>query len=313
MISTQKFSKSAYLFVVLSALILPTMLWQPLRASQQKLVKLRVTVSDKTDKSVEGLLQNDFQLFEDKKPQAITFFAKEDIPVSYGMIVDTSGSLKEQLSDIVATAQNIIRSNRANDETFLVRLIDGGSIGTNWTSDKTFLLEALDKFRTASGKTLLIDTIAATKSQFVNISKTSDGAKRRKMLIVLTDGLEKNSTGNLNQLLAQFKEQGVQIWAISFYKNISSGRLFGDVDRQKAADLLERLSRQTNGKAFFPVKMAETSGIASQILDYRRTQYVIGYAPSRIMSKEIESKLKVKLIEVPEYKKYSIDIIDIGT
>ena len=93
-----------------------------------ELVNLNVRVIDRNNRPINTVRQEDFHVFEDGVAQPIDSFSREEVPISYGLAVDTSGSLRSQLLSVIDAAKTIINSNRSGDETFLVRFISSDKI-----------------------------------------------------------------------------------------------------------------------------------------------------------------------------------------
>ena len=94
------------------------------------LVQLHVRVIDRDNRPINNVTQNEFRIFEDGVAQPIEYFTREEVPISYGLAVDTSGSLRSQLQSVIDHGKTIINSNKQGDETFLVRFISSDNIET---------------------------------------------------------------------------------------------------------------------------------------------------------------------------------------
>jgi len=123
--------------------------------------------------------------------------------------------------------------------------------------------------------TALLDAIIATADH-----AREKGKRRRKALVVITDGVEKNSSVKENEVIEVMKEDEVQLYLVGFVDEDESFSLFGRSRAKKAKDLLIRLAEDSGGRAFFPTDVRETPAIAAQISKDLRAQYVISYYPS---------------------------------
>ena len=125
------------------------------------LVQLHVRVIDRNNRPINNVAQNEFHVFEDGVPQKIETFTREEVPISYGLAVDTSGSLRSQLQSVIDAGKTIINSNKPGDETFLVRFISSDKIETvqDFTANKEMLLDGLDSFYVEGGQTAVIDAV----------------------------------------------------------------------------------------------------------------------------------------------------------
>ena len=247
------------------------------------LVNLNVRVIDRNNRPINDVRKEDFQIFEDGVPQPIEFFSREEVPISYGLAVDTSGSLRSQLQQVIDAAKTIINSNKSGDETFLVRFIDSEKIETvqDFTSNKNDLMDAIDSFYIEGGQTAIIDAVYLSAEHVAQYKKGSDDDRRRRALIVITDGEERGSFYKREQLFARLREEDVQIYVIGFVNELEKeGGFIRKSPREEAMNLLNRLAKETGGRVFFPESLSDLPKIADEIVRDMRTQYVISYNPT---------------------------------
>ena len=245
------------------------------------LVQLHVRVIDRNNKPINDVPQTAFHVFEDGVPQPIEDFSREEVPISYGLAVDTSGSLRSQLQSVIDAGKTIINSNKPGDETFLVRFISSDKIETvqDFTSNKESLIDGLDSFYVEGGQTAVIDAVYLS-AEHVSEYKNGDD-RRRRALIVITDGEDRNSFYKQEQLFARLREEDVQIFVIGFVNELDKDAgLIRKSPREKAVGLINRLATETGGRAFFPDSIADLPQIANEIIRDLRTQYVIAYNPT---------------------------------
>jgi Ca-activated chloride channel family protein len=238
-----------------------------------EMVQLDVKVTDQTGHSIPGLTKDDFVVYEDKVSQNIESVSREEAPVSMGLVIDTSTSMRAKLYTVSEAAQGLIRQMRPDDEAFLVQFKTEAELVQEFTSDRLKLEDALRNLY-LSGGTALLDAIIATADH-----AHKKGLRRRKALVVMTDGLEKNSSAKEKEVIEAMKEDEVQVYLVGFVDEDESFRLFGS-PAKKAKDLLTRLAEDSGGRAFFPTDVRETPAIAAQIAKDLRAQYVISYYPS---------------------------------
>ena len=222
-------------------------------------------------------------VFEDGVEQPIEFFTREEVPVSYGLAVDNSGSLRSQLQSVIDAAKMIINSNKPGDETFLVRFISSDKIETmqDFTSNMELLQDALDNMYIEGGQTAVIDAVFLSAERISEYKKGDDNDRRRRALIVVTDGEDRVSFYKQEQLFARLREADVQIYVIGFVNELDRESGFiRKSSRDKAVNLLNKLASETGGRAFFPQSISELPRIASEIVRDLRTQYVLAYNPT---------------------------------
>ena len=247
------------------------------------LVQLHVRVIDRNNRPIDNVPQNEFHVFEDGVPQPIETFTREEVPISYGLAVDTSGSLRSQLQSVIDAGKTIINSNKPGDETFLVRFISSDKIETvqDFTSNKDLLMDGIDSFYVEGGQTAVIDAVYLSAEHVSEYKKGDEGDRRRRALIVITDGEDRNSFYKQEQLFARLREEDVQIFVIGFINELDKEAGFiRKSPREKAVNLLNKLATETGGRAFFPDSISELPQIANDIVRDLRTQYVIAYNPT---------------------------------
>lgn len=248
-----------------------------------ELVQLHVRVIDRNNKPINNVGQGEFHIFEDGVPQTIESFTREEVPISYGLAVDTSGSLRSQLQSVIDAGKTIINSNKTGDETFLVRFISSDKIETvqDFTASKDLLMDGLDSFYVEGGQTAIIDAVYLSAEHVSEYRKGDEGDRRRRALIVITDGEDRNSFYKQEQLFARLREEDVQIFVIGFVNELDKDAgLIRKSPREKAVGLINKLASETGGRAFFPESVADLPQIANEIIRDLRTQYVIAYNPT---------------------------------
>jgi Ca-activated chloride channel homolog len=238
-----------------------------------ELVSLDVTVIDQNNNPVYSLNKEDFTVYEDKTPQLITSVSREEIPLSFGLVIDTSGSMRSKLYAVVDAARYLIKEMRPNDECFISQFKTEAQLVKGFTSDKRELETALDELF-ISGSTAMLDAIIATSDYAKKKSQ-----QRRKALVVISDGLENNSAAKERMVKEAMRENEVQIYLVGF---VDKGKfsLFARSPEARAKSLIGRLAEDSGGRSFFPQAPEQMVEIASQISQDLRTQYVVNYYPS---------------------------------
>lgn len=238
---------------------------------------------DRNNRPINNVKEGEFHVFEDGVAQPIEYFTREEVPISYGLAVDTSGSLRSQLPTVIEAGKTIINSNRTGDETFLVRFISSDKIETvqDFTASKELLNDGLDSFYVEGGQTAIIDAVYLSAEHVSEYKKGDNSDRRRRALIVITDGEDRNSFYKQEQLFARLREDDVQIFVIGFVGELDKEAGFiRKSPREKAVNLINKLAEETGGRAFFPDSVAELPQIANEIIRDLRTQYVVAYNPT---------------------------------
>lgn len=239
-----------------------------------EMVLLDVNVTDQQGRPEPGLMKNDFVVYEDRVSQNIESVNSEEAPVSMGLVIDTSGSMQPKLYTVSDATRGLIRQMRPDDEAFLAQFKTEAELVQEFTSDHRELEEALRTLN-VNGGTALLDAIIAAADH-----AHEKGKRRRKALVVITDGVEKNSSVKEKEVMKVIKEDEVQLYLVGFIDEEASGGLFSRSPAKKAKDLLTRLAEDSGGRAFFLSDVSETNAITAQIAKDLRAQYVISYYPS---------------------------------
>src|SRR5262245_44522960 len=248
-----------------------------------ELVTLHVRVIDRNNHPVNRLARDDFRISEDGVPQPIFSFTEEEVPVIYGLAVDTSGSVRPQFQQIIDAAKTIINSNKKGDETFIERFISSDKIETvqDFTPNKDMLMDGLDTLYVEGGQTAVVDGVYLAAEHVAQYQKGPEDDRRRRALIVVTDGEDRASYYNEAQLFQTLREEDVQIFVIGFVNELDAEKgLIRKSPREKAVNLINKLASETGGRAFFPQSISELPQIANEIVRDLRTQYVISYDPT---------------------------------
>jgi Ca-activated chloride channel family protein len=246
----------------------------PLRLGTD-LVVLDVTVVDPSNRPVMDLKKEDFAVTEDKLPQKIDFFNREQVPVSLVFTIDTSGSMRPKLDTVVKASANLVKESRSGDEMAVIEFKDQPELLEEFTRDVDDVIDTLNGL-VASRQTAMLDALYLAADY-----ASKEGKNRRKAVLVVTDGLDNDSYYKFNEVVNHLREVDVQIYLIGFINDLDKDSgLFKRSPKEKAETLLNKLAEETGGKAFFPKELSEVHTIAQQISTDLRTQYSIGYYPT---------------------------------
>ena len=274
-----------------------------------ELVTLHVRVIDRNNHPINNIAKGDFKIFEDGVPQPVFSFTEEEVPVVYGLAVDTSGSLRSQLNQVIDAAKTIINSNKRGDETFLERFVDREQIENlqDFTNNKDVLLDAVENLYVSGGQTAVIDGVYLAAEHVAEFRKGKDDDRRRRALIVVTDGEDRASYYNEIQLFQRLREEDVQIYVIGFINELDADKgLIRKSPRDKAVNLLNRIASETGGRAFYPQTLSELPQVANEIVRDLRTQYVVSYDPTNKAHDGTYRAIKVVVADVPGQKRIAL-------
>lgn len=233
-----------------------------------ELVVLHATVLNQNHQPVAGLDQSAFQIYEDGSPQTIETFRQEDLPVTVGLVIDNSTSMRPKRAEVQTAALAFARSSNPKDQHFLVNFNEHVTFGLPanlpFTEDLTQLEKALGTI-SANGKTALYDAVAAA------LEHSKQGKRDKQVLIVVSDGADNASQEAASHVLTLAKQSETMIYTIGLFEP-------DDPERKPAA--LKQLAKATGGEAFLPKSVKDTSAICEQIARDIRSQYTLTYAPT---------------------------------
>jgi Ca-activated chloride channel family protein len=231
-------------------------------------VVLRATAQDRKNISISGLDKDDFQVYEDGALQQIKYFDHEDIPVTVGLVVDNSGSMRTKRPDVIAAALAFARSSNPQDQMFVVNFNERVSFGlpdnTPFTDQAVRLEAALSRIA-PTGETALYDAVAAA------LDHLKKGNRDKKVLIVISDGGDNKSQHKLTEILALIGQSDAILYTIGIYD---------EQDGDQNPGVLKRLAKDTGGEAFLPQSLKDITPICERIAHDIRNQYTIAYVPT---------------------------------
>ncbi|MDP9160335.1 MAG: VWA domain-containing protein [Acidobacteriota bacterium] len=229
-------------------------------------IVLHATVVDEKNRLITTLDKGAFTVFENSKPQPITDFRHQDVPVAMGIVIDNSGSMREKRDKVNKAAINLVRSSNPDDQVFVVNFNDEFYLDQDYTSDVNKLRSALEKVETRGG-TALYDAIVASADHLKKSSQL-----QRKVLFVVTDGEDNASRESLEQAIRRLQEEnGPTVYAIG---------ILGEEKARRARRALEVIADRTGGIAFLPRTVDEVDEISRTVAHDIRSQYTIGYKPA---------------------------------
>jgi Ca-activated chloride channel homolog len=237
-----------------------------------RLVVCHTTVVDKNGHLVTDLPREAFTVLENGTPQPIRTFRREDVPVSMGLVIDNSGSMRDKRAKTEAAALALVKASNKDDEVFVVNFNDEAFLdnphGKEFTNDTKELEEALTRIDSRGG-TAMRDAIR------MSIDHLKEKAhKDKKVIVVVTDGNDNSSMISLENLVKASQQSEVLIYGVG---------LLGEEERReakRAERALNDLAVATGGEVFFPKELGEVDRIANQVARDIRSQYTIIYSPT---------------------------------
>ncbi|MDQ1560454.1 MAG: Ca-activated chloride channel [Pyrinomonadaceae bacterium] len=246
-----------------------------------KLIKVEAAVLERDGKPVENLSAEDFRVELDGVPQAITFFARESPPLSYSLLVDNTGSLRTLIDPMIRVGEAIVAARGERDEMSVVRFVsrDRIELMQDFTRNRNALVAALEGMYVEGGETALLEALYVAAEAVV---ARAPGDERRRALVVITDGGERDARAKLDEVLDYSRLHNVPIYVFGLTDALGDDA-FSQVKggRRKSRELLDTLARETGGYAVFPKKTSEFAA-AAQALNARlqTPRYTLGFASS---------------------------------
>lgn len=250
---------------------------------ETELVLLPVNVTDGKGNFVAGLSLQDFRVYEDGRLQKVTVFEQENTPVTVGLIVDHSRSMRPKLAEVIAAILAFAHSSNSQDEMFVVDFSDNVSLeplgGKPFTSDAREVERAVAAV-SARGQTALYDAVLA------GLDHLQLGHRSKKALIIVSDGGDNASRHEYAQVLVSARHSQAIIYSIG---------LVDESGEEENPKVLERLCKDTGGMVFFPRAGEAIADSSTQIARDLREQYILGYAPDREIRRDEFRKIEVKV------------------
>jgi VWFA-related protein len=233
------------------------------------LVVLHTSVLDDRGKFVEGLTQDNFRVYEDKVEQKLSIFKREDIPVSMGLVIDNSGSMRDKRPRVNEAALTLVQSSNPQDEAFVVNFNDDFylDLDKDFTNSIPELKEALERID-ARGSTALYDAIIGS------LDHLKKGNKEKKVLLIVTDGEDNTSRNSLEKTVREIQKTDTVIYTIGLLGQESKK------SAKTAKKALIAIAQASGGVAYFPENVEDVHAICEQVAHDIRHQYTLAYYPS---------------------------------
>jgi Ca-activated chloride channel family protein len=233
------------------------------------LVVLHTTVVDDRQRFADGLKQENFRVFEDKVEQKLSVFRREDVPVSMGLVIDNSGSMRDKRPRVNEAALTFVQASNPQDEAFVVNFNDDFylDLDKDFTSSIPELKEALERID-SRGSTALYDAIIGSMDHLKKASKD------KRVLLVVTDGEDNTSHNSLERTIREIQKTDTVIYTI--------GLLSQETKRsaKKAKKALEDIAKASGGAYYFPENVEDVHNICQQVAHDIRNQYILAYYPT---------------------------------
>ena len=239
----------------------------PVFTADSRLVVVHASVLDQKGKLVTNLQEPAFKVLENGVEQPIKIFRREDIPVSLGIIIDNSGSMRDKRSRVAAAALNLVRASNPQDEVFIVNFNDDAYLDQPFTSNIKKMEEALDRMETKGG-TAMRDAISMSMDYLKDKAK-----KDKKVLVVITDGNDNTSNINLEELMRKAQQSDVLIYSIGILSEEEPR------ESKKAKRAMHDLALASGAMDYYPKDLEDVDKAVPEIAHEIRNQYTLAYSP----------------------------------
>jgi VWFA-related protein len=241
----------------------------PVFSSVAELVVVHVTVTDRRGAYVTGLSRDAFRVVEDGTPQRIDLFTGEDSPATVGLIIDSSGSMRQGRERVIAAATAFAEGSQPSDEIFGLAFNEHVRAAlppsTPFTNDPRVFRVALSAALGAQGRTAMYDAIRT------GLTYVARGSHPRRVLVLIGDGGDNASTATFDQVLKEAQASNAAIYTVG---------IIDPLEREADPGLLRRLAQATGGKSYFPRHVNEVEDVLREIARDIRHSYTLAYVSS---------------------------------
>ena len=271
------------------------------------LVTLTTTVVNERGRYIANLKQRDFAIYEDGVKQEVAYFNTGDkVPISLGVLFDTSGSMVDKIEGVRDAVEHFVKSVAPGDEVFLIRFSSDAELVQDFTDNRNRILRAIDRLN-PRGSTALYDAI------LMGLQRVAEGKHNRRALMLVTDGNDTSSSVNLATTLNLARKSEVIIYALGIGHGESGsfghgghdrgGIIFGrQIKDEVDMNVLRQFAETTGGEAFH-LENAHAGGrdlvdeAAAQVAAELKQQYLLGYYPSNTRKDGAFRQIKVELAD----------------
>jgi len=240
----------------------------PIFRSETRLVVLHATVVDKSGNLVTTLSREAFRVFENGTQQTLRLFRREDIPVSMGIIVDNSGSMRPKRQKVEAAALGLVKASNPQDEVFIVNFNDDAYLDVPFTNDIKKMEEGLTRIDSRGG-TAMRDAISMSIDEMKAKAK-----KDKKIIFLVTDGNDNTSAITIERLIEKVRESEILVYSIALLNEEDRG------EAKKARRALSALAGASGGMVYYPKDLVDVEKLALGVAHEIRNQYVLAYSPT---------------------------------
>ena len=267
-----------------------------------QLVSLTATVEDRSGRPITNLRKEDFVVYEDGTPQQLSVFHDDErVPVSVGILFDTSGSMVDKIDDVQDAVGHFVRTTNPEDDIFLIEFNKHTRLVEDFTGDRERLRRAIGRLR-PGGATALYDAVAE------GLQHLQAGRHKKKALLLITDGNDNSSDASLREVVATAQQSEALVYAmgIGHGERGSFGHLAGIFKDEVDIDVLRQLAEITGGRAVLVEGEHHRGGVdvidqaAQDVGAELRGQYTLGYYPTNRVKDGSYRRIRIE-VRNPQY------------
>lgn len=263
-----------------------------------RMVALDVSVLNVLGEPVIGLTQADFLILDEGRFREITLFQKADLPISIGIVIDTSGSMRNKLDFVNHSILSFLAASNPENEFFIVDFAhDKPELVCDFTRDPDEIRDTINEKMLTGGGTPLWDSV------YLALEHLQNGRYDRKALLIISDGEDKDSFYRAADISRQVRTMEFQLYFIGL-QDRTDGSLFdlGSSAREEARAEIQQLATDSGGRGYFPEDLDQLDQIATKLASELRLQYRLGFNPPGTLPKQVFRKLQVQIANKSNYQ-----------
>lgn len=248
------------------------------------IVLVPVTVVDSANRPVTTLEKGNFELYEAGQQQALRYFSTEDSPISVGILLDLSSSMKDKIDTARQALSEFFQNSNPEDDYFLIGFSDRPALLADATRS-TASIENKLALTLPYGNTALLDSI------YMGVNKLRTARYKRRALVIISDGGDNHSRYTAREIRSLVQEEDVEIYALGIFSKV-----FKTYEEWSGEHLLTTITEATGGQTIKVNDIQELPQAAANISRQLRNQYILGYSPMNRQYDDKWHKIKVRLV-----------------
>jgi Ca-activated chloride channel family protein len=251
-----------------------------------ELVMVPVTVRDGMNRPVMGLAKDNFLVYEDNAPQSIRYFSSEDAPISIGILLDVSGTMRNKIDATREALAEFFKNSHPDDDYFVITFADRPTLLADSTKSIGGIQERLVAVK-PYGYTALLDAIQ------MGVEKLRSAHYQRRALLIISDGGDNSSHHKMRDVKNLVEESGVEVYALGLFDD--GLPLVKSLEEKFGEHLLSQIAEAGGGRMITVANLARLPEIARELSEEMRSQYLLGYRPSTAAHDGGWRKIKVRV------------------